>query len=141
MTMPVDQSSQESRPAVIWFVGIVAACLVVASVWGAAACLIAHQPTTAHDVFRSWAHFALYLLVAVGLFRRWKASRWAAVASLVVFAILLVCSVFVTPQRGSKVAVLMASALMCLVASLILATAGLLTFQPKVSRYFKSNSN
>jgi glucan phosphoethanolaminetransferase (alkaline phosphatase superfamily) len=145
--MPEEESKahRESRPAVIWVVGIVATYIVVASVWRAVVQRVQHQPQVAFTTVRSWVVFGLYFFVAVGLFRRWKLSRWIAAVLLVVWAIFSYWAASTAPQMKPGEEWTQADGAMdvitgYVVATLMLAAAGLIAFQPEVSRYFGPGS-
>ncbi len=132
------------RPVVIWFTGILVLLYAVELMRRAAAKLIHHEHFPL-GVVRPFIFIALSWMVAIGLFRRWKWSRWVAVVSLVAWGVYSYWVSFsVTNAKLGEgwtvTAIVPVIIVGFVVSSLILLIASLVAFQPKVSRYFDSNS-
>src|ERR1035441_8184950 len=130
-----------SRPAVIWLAGIVSIYGAVGLVWRVA---VLHKPHAGLTSVRWWAVLALYCFVAVGLFRRWKSSRWITVVLLVVWTIYAYWVAYNTPYkpRGEWNAAdwLVLTIGIFIAVSMFPVVASLITLQPKVSHYFNPSS-
>ena len=119
---------QHPRPVVVWIAGIVWAFIVLGCVWPGQG-----LRSILSDV-RWWTLLGLHLFVLVGMFLRWKWSRWLAVILLVAFALYGFC--LPVAESANKPTGIIAGYVVC---SLMLVLASLIAFQAKVSRYFNTD--
>ena len=102
-----------------------------------------HKPHAGFTSIRWWAVFALLCFVAVGLFRRWKSSRWITVVLFVawtIYAYWVAYNASYKPREEWNAADWMVLTVGIFIAvSMFPVVASLIALQPKVSRYFNPN--
>jgi hypothetical protein len=145
MTEQTNEMTQSRRPAVIWIAGIGAVFYALIGSWMLLARLVRQ---CRHQAHYSWVGFlsifvivGVIWLVSIGLFRRWKWSRWFTVVLLVGWVFYGWRAAFAQAgdalKDGGKTAYLTGSAVVGL---MILVVSCLLVFQAKVARYFSPGS-